>query len=203
MPVDEWLDISIQFNDLAHRLSAGHRIRLAVSTSYWPMVWPSPKPVALTVATGDSNLSLPVRQQRDEDGTPEFGPPEMAPQAKSTVIVPSQSGRTVERDLASGEWREQLIEDGGLFHIEAIDLDVGDGMTCDFTIQEDDPLSADGVWQWRSTRQRDDWDIEISTETRLRATETEWLCDTDIDAKENGITVFSRAWRERIPRDGV
>ena len=33
----------------AMRFLPGHRIRVALSTDYWPMVWPSPEPVTVTV----------------------------------------------------------------------------------------------------------------------------------------------------------
>lgn len=203
MPVDEWVKIKVQLNDVSHRVQPGHRLRLAVSTTYWPMVWPSPKPVTLSISTGESSLMLPVRQSANGDQTPDLGQPEMAPRGEADVLIPASSGRKIERDLATGIWTETLLEDGGRSYVPAIDLDVADGMTCSYTIQDDDPLSAEAVWNWHSTRNRDGWDIAISTETRLRATETEWLCDTEIDAKQDGVSVFSRAWRERIPRDGV
>ncbi len=203
MPVGEWTDVSIQLNDLAHRIVAGHRMRLAVSTSYWPMVWPSAKQVSLSLDFAGSRLDVPVRPARPDDGTPEFERCEHAPQGRMTVKVPASSARMVERDMATGEWRQHLIEDGGLHRIEAIDLDVADGMTCNYRVRDDDPLSAEAEWRWRSSRERGDWSIEIDTRTRLRATETEFLIDTDIDAREAGTPVFSRAWRERVKRDGV
>ena len=197
-------DVTVQLNDLAHRVAAGHRIRLAVSTAYWPMVWPSRAPIALSLTTGESLLELPVRPATADDGDEAgFEPAEMAPTAARRTIEPERSARTVERDLASGVWTERLVEDGGRHHIEAIDLDVADGVTCTYSINENDPLSAEAIWRWRSVRQRQGWDIEIETSTRLRATESEFLIDSDVEAREDGISVFSRSWRERIPRDGV
>ena len=38
---------------------AGHRIRLALSTTYWPMVWPAPETATVTIFGG--TLDLPVR----------------------------------------------------------------------------------------------------------------------------------------------
>ena len=63
-----------------HRFDAGHRVRLAVSPTYWPHAWPSPEPVTLGVVTGaGSTLVLPVLQP---GGAPtlvgEFEPPEVA-----------------------------------------------------------------------------------------------------------------------------
>ena len=54
--------VRIKLNDVAYAFDAGHRIRLAISTTYWPMVWPSPEPVTLSLFTGESSLSLPVRR---------------------------------------------------------------------------------------------------------------------------------------------
>ena len=195
-------DIVVKLNDLAHRIAPGHRLRLALSTAYWPLAWPGPAPVELTLATGCSTLDLPVRDPGNAPDAPIFGPPEGAATTAVTV-EPDRSSRTVERNLATGLWTTRLVEDGGRFHIQDIDLDVVDRMTCEWTIGEDDPLSAEAVWNWHSLRQRADWHIEVDSMTRVRATPSDWLIDTEIEARDDGETIFSRTWRERIPRDGV
>src|SRR5262249_21288706 len=55
---------------VADGFAAGHRIRLAVSTAYWPTFWPAPAPVALCVHTGGSRLALPVRPRHLDDALP-------------------------------------------------------------------------------------------------------------------------------------
>jgi hypothetical protein len=45
--------------------------------------------------------------------------------------------------------------------------------------------------------------IEIKTRTRLSADADAFFIDTDVEASEAGETIFSREWRERVPRDGV
>ena len=200
----EWTEVSVQLNDIAHGFPAGHRLRLAVSTCYWPMVWPAPAPFRLTLATGVSSLTLPERLPREEDAQVlEFPPPEMAPLAETRVIEPAVGSRHMERDLATGETRTLLVEDGGVYHLAAIDLEIAEGMTCDFTIRDGDPLSAEAIWQWWSRRKRGDWMIEIKTRTRLSADADAFFIDTDVEASEAGETIFSREWRERVPRDGV
>ena len=37
-----------------------HKLRLAVSTSYWPIAWPAPTNTCLTIYSGLSLLKLPV-----------------------------------------------------------------------------------------------------------------------------------------------
>ncbi|MEM7173397.1 MAG: CocE/NonD family hydrolase, partial [Pseudomonadota bacterium] len=195
MPAGEWVKIDIKLNDLAHRLAPGHHLRLAVSTAYWPMVWPGREALELAVKTGTSHLTLPQRSPRPDDGKDPFGPVEMAPLAASEGIEPARSSRIIERDLASGTWTMRLVEDGGLNYIPAIALEVADGMTCSYQIQENDPLSATAEWRRHTLRRRAGWNIEIDSVTRVRATKTDFLVDTDVDAREDGISIFSKAWR--------
>jgi hypothetical protein len=46
---------------IAHRFKAGSRIRLSLSESLWPLVWPSPEVVTLSLHLGESRLTLPAR----------------------------------------------------------------------------------------------------------------------------------------------
>lgn len=172
MTPGEWTDIEIKLNDLAHAIPQGHRIRVAVSTCYWPMIWPSAHPVNLSLMSGDSTIELPVRPAREEASI-DFEPPEIAPPCETTSSALPESSRSIDRDFASGQWIETLVEDSGVHRIESIDLDVSHGLICDYSIVEGDPLSAEGVWRWHTTRERGDWKTAIYTTTRLRATETE------------------------------
>src|SRR5262249_58647067 len=60
--------VRLPLRDVAHAFAAGHRLRLALSTSYWPIAWPSPEAVRLGVFCGSSHLELPVRPPAAEDG---------------------------------------------------------------------------------------------------------------------------------------
>ena len=44
--------VRIQLNEAGAVFPAGHRIRVALSTSYWPMIWPSPEKATVTVFGG-------------------------------------------------------------------------------------------------------------------------------------------------------
>ncbi|MFW2383556.1 MAG: CocE/NonD family hydrolase, partial [Acidimicrobiales bacterium] len=58
----EVYDIVIELDSVAHQLQPGHRLELLVSTSLWPLVWPSPDLVALTIHEGEATwLDVPTR----------------------------------------------------------------------------------------------------------------------------------------------
>jgi predicted acyl esterase len=51
--------VRLQLNDCGATFPAGHRIRLALSTTYWPMVWPAPHD-ATVLDNGDSDRASAV-----------------------------------------------------------------------------------------------------------------------------------------------
>jgi putative CocE/NonD family hydrolase len=57
----EYYDVEIKLFMIAHRFKRGHRIRVALSESLWPLVWPSPEIATLTFELGSSSVTLPVR----------------------------------------------------------------------------------------------------------------------------------------------
>src|SRR4029453_17230719 len=75
--------VRLKLNDCGATFPAGHRIRLAFSTAYWPMVWPAPPgaPVPILAAP----LALPWRPSRPEDSAlPSLPDAETAPPARDT-----------------------------------------------------------------------------------------------------------------------
>ena len=56
--------VRVQLNDTAWAFQPGPSDPRRRSTTYWPMVWPSPEPVTVTVHAGSSTLDLPVRPAR-------------------------------------------------------------------------------------------------------------------------------------------
>ncbi len=52
---------TVHLNGVAQAFPPGHRLRLSLSTSYWPLAWPPPRPTLLTVHEPPCRLVLPVR----------------------------------------------------------------------------------------------------------------------------------------------
>ncbi len=50
----------IRLPSTAYRFARGNRIRLALGTSYWPLVWPASRPASISVLTQGAELNLPT-----------------------------------------------------------------------------------------------------------------------------------------------
>ena len=74
-------DVKVQLTEAAHVFAKGRRIRIAISSSYWPMVVPSPEAATLTLWSGESRATLPVLPADRIRGLPDFPPVAKAPAA--------------------------------------------------------------------------------------------------------------------------
>lgn len=199
--------VRLQLNDVAHSFRPGHRLRLALSTSYWPIIWPAPRAAEIGIRTGVSVLELPVRPARaeDEELRP-FERPEAAPGSRHKKLGALPMLRKIEIDLASNEMVYMLRSDGGeldgasLARIEPIDLDVGYLLTKRYRIIETDPLSAQTELAQRTTLKRGDWSVRIECRTRLTATEQSFQFSCELEAYEGDKPFRERSWTLALPR---
>lgn len=196
--------VRLQLNDVAQAFPPGHRIRLALSTAYWPTAWPSPEPVTLTVFTGASTLELPVRPPDSADGAfPPLPSLETAPPLSTTVFEPGRYERTVHHDVGQGETTVEWLQDSGRYRFDDIDLTVWTLTTERYTIRPDDPLSARAEVAWTVRLERADWQVETRTRTALSSTRDHFRLVAALDAVEGDARVFSQSWDRPIPRDLV
>ncbi len=206
----EWTRARLKLNDLAHSFPPGHRIRISLSTSYWPIAWPSPEPVTLSIRTGKSRLLLPVRAPRAEDtALAVFDEPAEAPGVTHKKLRALPLQRKVEIDLATNEMVYTLKSDGGEFdgaslaHLGAINLDMGYTILKRYRIIETDPLSAQTEINQRTLLRRENWEIRVTCATRLTATADAFQFSADLEAFEGDTEIAHRQWTLAIPRNGV
>ncbi|WP_324652158.1 CocE/NonD family hydrolase C-terminal non-catalytic domain-containing protein [Georgenia sp. H159] len=51
--------VQVPLNGIANSFPQGHRLRLSISTSYWPLVWPAPEAATVTVRMGSAPSTCP------------------------------------------------------------------------------------------------------------------------------------------------
>jgi len=202
MRAGEPVRVRVVLDVVGHAFHPGHRIRLAVSPTYWPFAWPSPEIVTLGIAVGDrSSVALPVRPRADED---ELLAPFPEAEHASTPAADDEStrARRLLRDLGSGTWRLEL---------EAVDwtslhesrLAFGERGTEDWTIVEGDPLSARVDREFRHELRRGSWRVSCTTRTSLSATATDFILQTGLEVFEGDEKVHALERTISIPRDGT
>jgi putative CocE/NonD family hydrolase len=203
----EFYRLRIALDFCGHAFAAGHRIRLALSTAYWPMVWPAPQAATLTVITGTGRLILPERAPDPADAAIAFAAPEQGPRAPKTAVAPGRSARSLGVDLLDRTMRFHALSDGvfgeGTVRLDDVGITQSHRMQRDLAIAPDDPLSARACVTQTYVMERDGWRIRIDTVATMRATARDFLLDGRVEAFENDAEVASRSWTKVIKRDCV
>lgn len=200
--------IRMKLNDIGYAFPTGHTIRVAISTCYWPVVWPTPEPVQLTVITGASTLELPERPPRAaDDKLLPFPPPERGPRGDTTPLHYVPLKRTVDRDLTTGETVYHVVADSGEFdgaavaRIEDIDLTIGYTLRRTYRISEYDPSTAEVIIEQDTEHRRGSWSTRLYCVTRLTADASGWFhLRATLTAYDDDTVLVTREWDEQIPR---
>ncbi len=197
--------ITLTMDVLGCAIPAEHRLRVAVSPTYWPFVWPSPEAVTLSVYTGAASfLTLPVRTPRDSDGALRpFEPVETAPPLVVEVLRPSSSSRTVSQELASGTIEQTLLADDGRWRQVGNGLEYGSMTTTRFSITDGDPLSARITCERTFDIARGDWQTRVHVSSYLRCDRERFYLDSTCSAFVADEEIFARAWHFDVARDFI
>ncbi len=199
LPVGVPVPVRLRLNDCAHLFPAGNRVRLALSTAYWPLVWPSPRRASLRL--GPCRLLLPHRApDRPPPGLPA---PEMASALRTRTLRAPHTYRRVTHDQFAGRNVVEARDDTGRTVIEGTGLEYELFSIDRFTIMPDDPLSAAGDVSFEMHLGRGAWQTHATTRTVLRASETEFHIEAWLDASHGDAPVASRHWRLSVPRHHV
>ncbi|MDH3856676.1 MAG: CocE/NonD family hydrolase [Gammaproteobacteria bacterium] len=198
----EKVEVEVELNHSAYVVPAGHRLRLAISTSYWPMAWPSPTNSRVTIYSGSSVLNLPViRKNAEHAPLTDFGKSEIGEPEVTTVLRAVSQHRKIRYNDEQNLNVLEIVADNGKTRFEETGMEMGSKSLYRFSIAESDPLSAIAEYDWEWEYGRGDWQTRTHSYTRitcdlahfyLHAISTAWECDQRI---------FRKQWDHKFKRD--
>ena len=202
----ETVRVRVPLKVCGHRFPAGHRIRLALSTAYWPLVWPARDAATLTLGLRRSTLTLPSRLPDGADAG--FPPPRHGPPAPQTRVREGRMERRTTHDLIAGTVTTVTRGEGGLFGEGVVRWDeigtlLSHDLTRTLTIGTDDPFSAEAKIEQRYTMERPGWSIAIETEAVMTGTADAFRLTGTLRVFDGGDLVAERRWDESIARRHV
>ncbi len=191
-------DVAIDLSLIAHRFKKGNRIRLSLSESLWPLVWPSPEIVTLTVVQGASSLDLPVRP----------------PAADASFPIPIKHAEAKAAGPLFGSLKGSGPDSEGWYDLHqdpppmsytisdtGTTLVGGYGLKERLRIKDGDNNSC--VWEGEHTGgfKRGDWDCTIHVAFKVSSTPDTFVVDETIRALEGDKVIFERVSRSPVGRD--
>lgn len=199
MPHGQMVTVTLRLDACGYHLRAGHRLRLALATSYWPTILPAPTDPGVTIDTGSIALDLPLLGGCADVVVPEPANPDPLPHYIDHA--PASAHRRVIRDLGAGRTEYHIHDDTGLEEVPGVGMIHGEVRDEIWSIKPGDPLSMTGHCRWRIDMRRGDWSVRTLSEAWMECTETEWLLRARVVAWEGDEIVHERDFDRRIPRD--
>lgn len=191
----------VQLKHVAQTFRAGHRLRLSISTSYFPVAWPAPDDATLTVHTGASRLHLPLREDALHAPEPrDLGHAQGASATPIEIDEPSTADWQVIENLADGSVRVEITADEGKTTI------VGAGLkTWGRTVETYGYQGNDYASPWTSITSdygmaREGWEVTSHTETCFSATKDHFVVAAHMRVWLGEEQVHEAQWDFRTPR---
>jgi predicted acyl esterase len=192
--------IALALDETGYRLAPGHRLRLALSTAYWPMVLPSPRAVRATIRAGtEAELVLPLLTDAPEAPPPLPAGPDPLP--KYPALTQGHRRRHVEHDLQTGRVRYVLSVDGGVVENPIHGMRKRETRDEVWEIDPADPEGATGHLVFNAERSRGDWHTATRAEIRFTCAPETYRVEAELTAREGEAELFRKSWSFEVPRD--
>ncbi len=202
LPKDEWVKVVIALDEIAYQIPKGHTLRLSISSSYFPLIWPSKEKALLELDLSECTLKLPVLHAKPTQAVT-FLPVESAPVADIEVFRASNSHRFITHDVVANTTTTSVIDDYGKRHIKRYDLITETYCEEIYTINNDDPNSATAKTFWREYLERGDWKVFTETTTHMSCDQDYFYLTASLKAFESDKVIFEKHWQEKIKRQLV
>jgi hypothetical protein len=195
------LELDMHFTTWTYK--PGHRVRLAVSNSLWPMIWPTPHPMTSKLHLGveATRIELPVIPSIERP-VPPFRPPEPVEEPDDARYLASfpwpQGLYQWRRDLWPGvsalEWKghSDFEARGRRYHTWERNY---------YETHDDRPAESRFSGEAGRRIEVDGRQVEVRSTIEVRSDDKNFHVTVGRSLKENGKLLREREWKETIPRE--
>jgi putative CocE/NonD family hydrolase len=192
------VEVEVTLDHIAYRVPKGHHLRIAISTAYWPLLWPAPQ--AATVNLDRGTLHLPVRRTA-RNAECSFEPPMAADPWRTETLRAGRNSRRREVDLKTGIVSLRIEDDFGKLRDADHGLVAGSIARERWDIHPGDPLSARGGCHWTEEMERGDIRLRTETTCEMWSDAQDFYLKARVEAYENDRLIYEKDLEDRISRD--
>ena len=194
--------VEILLNHVGYVVPAGHKLRFSISTSYWPMAWPSPNRTNVKIDSSSSRLKLPLRETNATNGKlTEYTKTRTGAPIATTTLREVEQKRSLTTDAETGQSTLEIYADNGKIRFDHSQMEMGSTALQRYSINATDPLSARAEYEWLWEYSRADWRTTTKTKTLVSCDATYFYLKAESIAFEGSREVFRKSWDKKYPRD--
>jgi uncharacterized protein len=201
LPVRETVTVRVPLRACGYRFATGHRIRVSVASSAWPVIWPSPDPATVELVLGgppDARLVLPTIAPAGSAAVPTF--------RTESAGLPSIGGGSedepiwrVTEDVLAGTVTVESFEGGESVNDDGTRLYGSERHA--MTASDADPATASMVSEVRYRLEQDGHVVTSAADAAMTSSADAFRLRGELRVTLDGEPFATRTWDETIPRD--
>jgi uncharacterized protein len=199
----QFYDVTVELNEIAQTIPAGFKLRLAISTSYWPVAWPSPELATVSVDPSKSSIELPVLISEKGLAEVKFAPTEQSKPAPVTIKRTGAETRQVTKNIENEQTNFTIKRDDGAYVIDDIGTEISYTKLKDYALGRYDPSTARSLVACTAHYRRGEWDARVETELVMTSDKTHFHIEGKVKTFEGGKPFIDRNFKRSIKRDRV
>jgi uncharacterized protein len=193
--------VEVALKGCAESIPAGHKLRVAVSTSYWPMIWPSPENARITLDTARCSIDLPVLRSEAGFKQVKFAPVEYATPLKMTSKTAATKERSVKHDIEAQRTHFVQDQSDGWSVINDIGTETSFSKRKEFWVSRNDPSDCESMVTCTEHFRRGNWDARVETQTHLSSDKKNFYLKATIRTFDKGKKFIERKFDHTFKRD--
>lgn len=196
---DEIYHVDIEINHMAYVVPKGHKLRVSISTAYWPLIWPCADDTTLTLYPEKSCIKIPLNYRQTKSvGIPAYDRP--VEFAGKTLRQPSSS-RVVSRDYKTGITTLDTYEDFGSQFYDSSQSAIDFKVRQSLSIHPNDPHSAKNIIHLSVDMGREGWQTSIEASYEMTCDANQFYVNASWQASYEDEVIFEKTFDEIIKRN--
>ena len=201
MEIDKIYEVKVVLDDFGYEIAAGNKLRVAISTEYFPLVFPlSEKPTITVHLEKECWLEIPVYEGKKIEENP-FGEMEALKPLDVKYIKKGENKRKVTEDVADQSIKTEIVDDFGVVKYPN-GIIIGERCEEEYLTKLDDTLSAkiEIKWDYLAIREEMGLKVEVKNIARFQSDKEYFYVENDILAAKNGKEIFSDQKKCKVKR---
>ncbi len=190
-------EVGIPFHTTAYRVRSGHRLRLSISSSYWPLIWPSPEAGNIQISSG--RIELPLLQGSLDAP---------AGQLPIALDLPAEKTHTVNSSPRLSRWQREengKLDSGWYQPTTAVHyLETGTTFSYETRVSQSvtlsDPTSAEYHIVHRMIYDRPDGKADVQCSVTVRSDLETYQVEAQFTALWQDEEFGDKRWSFQVPR---
>ncbi|MCB1466499.1 MAG: CocE/NonD family hydrolase, partial [Rhizobiaceae bacterium] len=191
--------VELSLNDIAYEVPAGHRLRLSISSAYWPLAVGLPEIADLELRSAE--IRIPLRDGSSDLAPQSLGDAQVPAYRESRELVKPQRGRlSTARHLDREETVVEVVRNLGAVRLDDVDLTLRALGSETYSMPWHQPERSVARAHRLAGFERENWSVRVETVSRVTFAGQDYRFEGTLQAFESGEKIFERKWDETTPR---